>query len=103
MLLYQVLASVKYGKKSTKTINLKYLSQCGMKTLNYQMSHILYQIFKIIFEYIIKKDETMTDNPPIKIYVNKIKNRVIFKIKGVYYLQMLTSETMKLFFSTKKR
>ena len=53
MLLYQVLASVKYGKKST--INLKYLSQCGMKTLNYQKSHILYQIFKIIFEYIIKK------------------------------------------------
>ena len=33
------------------------------------------------FEYIIKRHETITDNPPVKIYVNKIKNRIVFKIK----------------------
>ena len=33
------------------------------------------------FEYIIKKHETIADNPPVKIYVNKIKNRIVFKIK----------------------
>ena len=31
-------------------------------------------------EYNIKKHETMTDNPPIRIYVSKIKNRITFKI-----------------------
>ena len=33
------------------------------------------------FEYIIKKHETFADNPPEQIYVNKIKNRIVFKIK----------------------
>ena len=33
------------------------------------------------FEYIIKKHETIADNPPVQIYVNKIKNRTVFKIK----------------------
>ena len=33
------------------------------------------------FEYIIKKHETFTDNPLIRLYVNKIENRITFKIK----------------------
>ena len=33
------------------------------------------------FEYIIKKQETIADNPPVQIYVNKIKNRIVFKTK----------------------
>ena len=33
------------------------------------------------FEYITKKHETLTDNPPIRIYVNKVENRITFKIK----------------------
>ena len=33
------------------------------------------------FEFIIKKHETLTENPAIKICPNKIKNRTIFKIK----------------------
>ena len=31
-------------------------------------------------EYTIKKHETLTDNPSIMIYVNKIENRITFKI-----------------------
>ena len=54
------------------------------------------------FEFIIKKHETLTDNPPIKIYSNKIKNRIVFKIKNGYKLELLTPETMKLLGSTKK-
>ena len=42
----------------------------------------------------------MTDNPPIRIYVNKIQNRIKYKIKTGYYLQILTPETMKLLGST---
>ena len=34
------------------------------------------------FEYIIKSYQNVTDNPPIKIYVNKTKNRITFKIKA---------------------
>ena len=48
------------------------------------------------FEFIIKKHETLSENPPIQIYPNKIKNRIIFKIKTGYKLELLTPETMKL-------
>ena len=35
------------------------------------------------FEYILKKHGENTDKPSVQIYVNKIKNRVTFKIKNV--------------------
>ena len=54
------------------------------------------------FEFIIKKHETLTENPPIQIYPNKIKNRIVFKIKTGYKLELLTPETMRLLGSTKK-
>ena len=53
------------------------------------------------FKFIIKKHETLEENPSIQIYANKIKNRVIFKIKTGYKLELLTLETMKLLGSTK--
>ena len=55
------------------------------------------------FEYIIKKHEAVTDNPSTRIYVNKIENRITFNIKTGYYLELLTSETMKLLGSTKSK
>ena len=54
------------------------------------------------FEFIIKKHETLTENPPIQIYPNKIKNRIVFKIKAGYKLELLTPKTMRLLGSTKK-
>ena len=36
-------------------------------------------------------------------YVNKIENRVTFKIKNGYSLELLTSETMKLLGSTENK
>ena len=48
------------------------------------------------FEYILKKHSESVDNPSIRIYVNKIQNRITFKIKSGYYLELLTPETMKL-------
>ena len=54
------------------------------------------------FEFIIKKHETLTENPSVQIYPNKIKNRIVFKIKTGYKLGLLTPETMKLFGSIKK-
>ena len=55
------------------------------------------------FEYILKKHGENTDNPSIKVYVNKIKNRVKFKIKTGYYLELLMLETMKLLGSTENK
>ena len=53
------------------------------------------------FEYIIKKPETVTDYPLIMIYLDKMENRITFKIKIGYYLKLLTFETRKLLGSTK--
>ena len=55
------------------------------------------------FEYILKKHSENVDNPSIKIYVNKIQNRTIFKIKTGYYLELLTPETMELLGSTESK
>ena len=54
------------------------------------------------FEFIIKKHETLAEDPPVEIYPNKIKNRIIFKIKAGYKLELLTPETARLLGSTLK-
>ena len=53
------------------------------------------------FEYIIKKHKAITDTAPILIYANNITNRIVFKIKTGYKLELLSKETMKLLGSTK--
>ena len=52
-------------------------------------------------EYVIKKHETMGENAPILIYGNTLNNRIAFKIKSGYKLELLSKETMKLLGSTK--
>ena len=55
------------------------------------------------FEYILKKHRENTDKPSIQIYINKIENRITFKINHGYSLELLTKETMKLLGSTKNK
>ena len=55
------------------------------------------------FEYILNKHSESVDNPSIRIYVNRIENRITFKIKSGYYLELLTPETMKLLGSTESK
>ena len=43
----------------------------------------------------------VTDTPSIMIYIDKIENRITFKIETVYYLELLTLGTLKVFRSTK--
>ena len=50
----------------------------------------------------IKKHETLAENPPIQIYSNKIKSRIVFKIKTGYKLELLSPKAMKLLRSAKK-
>ena len=52
-------------------------------------------------EFIIKKHETIGENAPILVYANTINDRIVFKIKSGYNLELLSKETMKLLGSTK--
>ena len=55
------------------------------------------------FEYILEKHEGVIDKPSVQIYVIKIENRITFKIKNGYSLEILRPETMKLLGSTKNK
>ena len=55
------------------------------------------------FEYILNKHGESTNKPSIQIYVKKIENRITFKIKNGYSLELLTKETMKLLGSTENK
>ena len=55
------------------------------------------------FKHIKKKHNESIDNPPIKIYLNKLENRITFKIKTGYHLELLTPKKMKLLESTKNK
>ena len=79
-----------------KTINLTSQLQHGMINLNYVIGSILIWVYS-------KKHNENIDNPSMKIYVNKIENRIIFRIKTRYHLELLTPETMKLLGSTEKK
>ena len=56
----------------------------------------------LFWVYLKKKHGESVDKPSVQIYVNKVENRVTFKIKNGYSLELLTPETMKLLGSTKK-
>ena len=53
--------------------------------------------------YILKKHGESIDNLSVKMCINKIENRITFKIKSGYNLELLTPETMKLLGSTENR
>ena len=59
------------------------------------------------FEYILKKHGEKINNdkdkPSVKIYTNKVENRITFKIKNGYSLELLTKETMKLLGSSENK
>ena len=61
------------------------------------------KVIQDYFWYILKKHGEKIVNPSIRIYINKTEKRITFKIKTWYYLSFLTSETMKLFESTKSK
>ena len=87
-------------KSYTKTINLKY-QHIPLAVKKFPGGSYYLLDIQDHFEYIFKKHETLTDNPPIRLYVSKIGNRITFKIKTGYYLQLLIPNTMKLLGSTK--
>ena len=63
-----------------------------------------YSIAKIqdYLEFVIKKYEYLTENAPVQIYSIKMKNRIAYKIKTGYKVELLTPEKMKLLGSIKE-
>ena len=55
------------------------------------------------FEYILRKHGEDINKPSVQIYVKKIENRVTFKIKNGYSLELVTPETMKSCGSTENK
>ena len=51
--------------------------------------------------YIIKKNETVTKISSIRVYINRINNGLVLKVKDVYKLELQTAEIMKLFANKK--
>ena len=86
-------------------INNKFKISAPTWSKEFKLPDGSYSITDILdyFEYILKKHSENNDNPSIRIYVNKIENRITFKIKNGYYLEILTLETMKLLGSTESK
>ena len=53
-------------------------------------------------EYIMKNHDRFY-NPPIRIHVNKTENKIYLELRRGYYLRVLTTEPMKLLWSTKSK
>ena len=103
MLLYQ---TIYYTWKNIKTSykNNKFKTLSLTWNEEFELSNESYYLSVIQDEYIlITKNGEKTDNPSIRIYVNKTENIITFKIKTRYYLELLTPETVKLLGSTKTK
>ena len=66
-------------------------------------SIIFYIRYSRLFWVYLKKHNQKINNPSIWIYVNKVENRITFKIKTGYYLDLLTPETMKLLWNSENK
>ena len=97
-------------KKSYKKSKFKISSPTWNEKLELPDGSYCVSYIQEYFEYILKEHrEKINDgnNPSITIYIiyciDKIENRITFKIKTGYYLELLTLETMKLHGSNKLR
>ena len=87
-----------YNNNKFKTSTPPWNEEFTLPDRSYSVSDI-----QDCFQYILKKHGENTDKPSIQIYVNKIENRITFKIKNGYSLELLTKETVKLLGSTKNK
>ena len=98
-------SSIYYSWKNVKSIYNNNEFKISAPTWNetFDLPDGSYNISEIqdYIEYIIKKHEIIGENAPILIYANAINNRIVFKIKSGYKLELLSEETTKLLGSTK--
>ena len=99
--------SIYYTWKNIKSSYNKNKFKTSAPTWNnkFELPDGSYSVFNIqdYFDYILKKQGEDIDKPSVQIYVNKIEDKVTFKIKNGYSLELLTPETMKLLGSTENK
>ena len=99
--------STYYTWKNIKSLNNNNKFKISAPTWNdqFELPDGSYPVSDIqdYFEHILKKHGEDIDKPSVEIYVNKIENRVTFKIINGYSLKLLTPETMKLLGSTENK
>ena len=102
LLHYQILVFIIHKNKKSSYNNNKFKISAPTWSEEFKLPDGSYSITDIqnYFKYILKKHGENVDNPSIIIYINKIENRITFKIKTGYYLELLTPKTMKLLGST---
>ena len=105
-LLYQILVFITHGKNIKGSYNNNIFKVSAL-TWNdkFELPDGSYSVPDIqdCFEYTLKKQGENIDNSSVKIYVNIIENRITFRIKNGYSLELLTPETMKLLGSTENK
>ena len=103
--MYFTLKNVLYMEKSCK--NNKFKISTPTSNEEFELPDESYSISDIqdYFEYNLEKygEKINDNNPSIKMYVNKTENRITFKIKTEYYLELLTPKTLELLGSTKSK
>ena len=99
--------SIYYTWKNVKSSynNNKFKISAPTWSEEFELSDGSYSVSNIqdYFEYILKKHSESVDNPSIRMYINRIENRITFKIKSGYYLELFTPEAMKLLGSTQSK
>ena len=101
-MLYQILVFIIRGNVKSSYNNNKFKISAPTWREEFKLPDGSYSISNIqdYFEYILKKPSESVNNPSIRMYINRIENRITFKIKNGYYLELLTPESMKLLGST---
>ena len=99
VLLYQILVFTIHEKKNIKSSYNNNKFKISVPTWNdeFELPDGLYSVSNIqdYFEHILKKHEKNIENPSVKIYVNKMVNRITTGIKNWCSLEILTPEKKK--------
>ena len=86
--------SIYYTWKNVKSSynNNKFKISASTWNEEFKLSYGSYSVSDIqdYFEYTLKKHRENTNKPSMQIYANKIENRITFKIKNGYALELLT-------------
>ena len=90
-------------KKSHKNNKFKIAAPRWYEKLELSDGSCSVSDIKNYFAYTIKKYDTLTDNSPKRIYVITIENKVIFRVKTGYCLELLTPQMMTSFASKKSK
>ena len=81
--------SIYYTSKNIKSEynnnKFKISAQTWNDTFDFPDGFPEFLTFKTTLNLLLKKHDTLTENPPVQIYRNKIKNRIVFKIKTGNY------------------